>query len=137
MILLSKGVWGDWQPLVTLVRLPVLKELDCPATADLACKLSGTDLYLLDSLSGDDAFGKAVSVPEGFLGGAIPVPRPTSGTLFVKLRDDPQVVHPTSLTAPELSAPPADTERTDPRQSTMSVDTAAFDEGRKSLAVPQ
>ena len=29
----AKGVTGDWQPLATLVRLPVLKELNCPATA--------------------------------------------------------------------------------------------------------
>jgi hypothetical protein len=42
----AKGVTGDWQPLATLVRLPVLKELNCPATAELACKLSGTNLFL-------------------------------------------------------------------------------------------
>ena len=47
----AKGVTGDWQPLATLVRLPVLKELKCPATAELACKLSGTNLFLIDSVS--------------------------------------------------------------------------------------
>src|SRR6202012_2227113 len=40
------GVSGDWQPLATLVRLQVLRELKCPATAELACKLSGSGLFL-------------------------------------------------------------------------------------------
>ena len=30
---------GDWQPLATLVRLPMLNDLKCPATRELACKL--------------------------------------------------------------------------------------------------
>ena len=33
---IANSVPGDWQRLATLVRLPVLKELKCPATADLA-----------------------------------------------------------------------------------------------------
>ncbi len=40
--IVSAGVAGDWQPLLTLVRLPSLKQLSCPATAELACKLSGS-----------------------------------------------------------------------------------------------
>jgi hypothetical protein len=115
----AKGVAGDWQPLATLVRLPVLKELTCPATPELACKLSGTDLYLLDSLSGNAEFNNPVSVPDGFLGSAMPVPHPSAGTLFLKLRDDPQVVNPTSLTAQQLPVTPADFERSDSRQSAL------------------
>jgi hypothetical protein len=118
----ANGVAGDWQPLATLVRLPILRELDCPATPELACKLSGTDLYLLDSLSADAEFTNPVSVPDGFLGLAIPVPHPSAGTLFLKLRDDPQVVNPTSLTAQQLPALPADSERADSRQSALRVD---------------
>ena len=45
-----KGVVGDWQPLANLVRLPMLKELKCPATPELACKLSGSNLFLIDSI---------------------------------------------------------------------------------------
>jgi hypothetical protein len=112
-------VAGDWQPLATLVRLPVLKELTCSATPELACKLSGTDLYLLDSLSGNAEFNNPVSVPDGFLGSAMPVPHPSAGTLFLKLRDDPQVVNPTSLTAQQLPVTPADSERSDSRQSAL------------------
>ena len=40
------GVSGDWQPLATLVRLPVLKDLTCPSRPELACKLTGSDLFL-------------------------------------------------------------------------------------------
>jgi hypothetical protein len=33
----ADGRKGDWQPLATLVRVPVLKELRCPESADQAC----------------------------------------------------------------------------------------------------
>ncbi|MGH3547581.1 MAG: hypothetical protein ACRDQU_05580, partial [Pseudonocardiaceae bacterium] len=85
------GVTGDWQPLATLVRLPKLHELVCPATPELACKLSGSNLFLVDSISTDPAFAHPVQVPDGFPGYALPVPHPTDGRLFVKLRDDPGV----------------------------------------------
>jgi hypothetical protein len=120
----AKGVAGDWQPLATLVRLPVLKTLECPATPELACKLSGTNLYLIDSLAADAQFTKPVAVPDGFIGSAIPVPHPSAGTLFLKLRDDPQVINPTVLTAQQLPSAGADAERTDARQSALRVDAA-------------
>ena len=72
----AKGVAGDWQPLANLVRLPMLKKLDCPATPELACKLTGSSLYLIDSVSADAQFTKPVMVPDGFLGSAMPVPHP-------------------------------------------------------------
>jgi hypothetical protein len=120
----SKGVAGDWQPLATLVRLPGLKSLDCPPTPELACKLSGANLYLIDSVAGDASFGKPVTIPEGFLGSAIPVPHPAGGTLFLKLRDNPQIVNPTTLTAQQLPATPTDAERTDSRQSALRAEAA-------------
>jgi hypothetical protein len=120
----SKGVASDWQPLATLVRLPALKSLECPPTPELACKLSGANLYLIDSVSADASFGKPVVVPDGFLGAALPVPHPNGGTLFLRLRDNPQVVNPTTLTAEQIPATPADTERTDSRQSALRADTA-------------
>jgi hypothetical protein len=115
----SKGVAGDWQPLATLVRLPALKSLECPPTSELACKLSGANLYLIDSVSADAGFGKPVVVPDGFLGSAIPVPHPNGGALFLKLRDDPDIVNSTSLTAQQLPATPTDTERSGARQSAL------------------
>jgi hypothetical protein len=95
---------GDWQPLVTLVRLPILNDLKCPASRELACKLSGSSLFLVDSVSSNPQFDHAVQVPEGFPGFALPVPRPTDGALYLKLRDDPSVVNATTLVAQQLPA---------------------------------
>ena len=119
-----KGVSGDWQPLATLVRLPALKALECPSTPELACKLSGERLYLIDSVSADASFKKPVVVPDGFLGPAIPVPHPSDGALFLKLRDNPQVVNPTTLAAQQLPQAPADADRSDTRQSTLHANAA-------------
>jgi hypothetical protein len=105
---IANGVPGDWQRLATLVRLPVLKELKCPATAELACKLSGSNLFLVDSVSNDPKFSHPVQVPDGFPGYAMPVPHPTDGNLYVKLRDDPSVINLTALGAQVL--PPSSDE---------------------------
>jgi hypothetical protein len=104
------GVSGDWQPLATLVRLPVLTDLTCPATPELACKLSGSGLFLVDSISGDPQFNHAVQVPDGFPGYALPVPQPTNGQLYVKLRDNPSVVNPIAMSM--VSLPPSPEEAT-------------------------
>jgi len=107
----AKGVMGDWQPLGNLVRLPLLKVLTCPATPELACKLSGSSLFLIHSVANDREFTHPVQVPDGFLGAALPVPHPTGGTLFVKLRDDPTAVNPITLTAQQLPPSPKDQAR--------------------------
>jgi hypothetical protein len=75
-------------------------------------------------VSADATFQKPVVVPDGFLGSAIPVPHPSGGALFLKLRDDPQVVNPTTLTARQLPPPPSDTDRSDSRQSALSAGAA-------------
>lgn len=113
----SKGSAGDWQPLATLVRLPALKTLECPPTPELACRLSGSNLYLIDSVAATASFDKPVFVPDGFLGGSLPVPHPKSGTLYLKLRDDPQVVNPTTLVAQQLPVAPAESDRSEVRQA--------------------
>jgi hypothetical protein len=102
----AKGIAGDWQPLGNLVRLPVLQELSCPSTPELACKLSGANLYLIDSVSNDAAFTHPVQVPDGFLGSALPVPHPTTGPLYLKLRDDPSAVNLTTMETRQLPASP-------------------------------
>lgn len=96
------GVAGDWQPLLSLVRLPVLKELKCPENVELACKLSGSDLFLVDSVSGNPQFERAVQISEGFPGYSLPVPHPTAGLLYIKLRDDPSVINIVALEAQPL-----------------------------------
>ena len=101
--LVANGVMGDWQTLATLVRLPMLKELKCPAAPELPCKLFGADLFLVDSVSNEAQFGRAVQVPDGFTGYSLSVPHPTDGQLFVKLRDDPSAIHAVALATQELS----------------------------------
>jgi hypothetical protein len=98
----ASGAAGDWHPLATLVRLPVLRELKCPATADLACKLSGSNLFLVEAVSSDPQFAHPVQVPDGFPGYALPVPHPTDGPLYVKLRDYPSVINTSALSAQSL-----------------------------------
>jgi hypothetical protein len=104
----NRGVAGDWQPLITLVRLPVLQALQCPAALEQTCKLTGSNLFLVDSVSGDPEFKGAVAVPAGFPGRALPVPRPGKSGLYIKLRDDPTVVNVVALVAAGPPAPPAD-----------------------------
>ena len=103
---IDNGVSGAWQPLATLVRLPQLRTLVCPATAKLACKLSGADLFLLEAIAEDPAFRHAVQVPDGFPGYALPVPHPKDGRLYVKLRDDPAVINIASVAERQLPPPP-------------------------------
>jgi hypothetical protein len=115
----AKGIAGDWLPLATLVRLPMLEELKCPATPELACKLSGSNLFLIDSVSSDAQFSQPVKVPDGFLGSALPVPHPKSGQLYLKLRDDPSVVNPTLLAATEIASSSEDSSRAAVRNSAL------------------
>jgi hypothetical protein len=125
--IIADGVGGDWQPLVTLVRLPALNELKCPATPDLACKLSGANLFLIDSIASDRSFDHPVQVPDGFPGYSLPVPHPSSGQLYVKLRDDPSVINPTVLVAQQLPPSPAELAR-------LAAQHAAADAARVAQA---
>jgi hypothetical protein len=102
----ADGVTGSWLPLATLVRLPRLTSLECPQTADVACRLSGTDLFLIDSVSADPQFHSPVQVPDGFPGSSLPVPHPASGELFVRLRDDPAIVNAATLGTQVLAIAP-------------------------------
>jgi hypothetical protein len=83
---------GDWQPLANVVRLPSLKEIRCPDAPDQQCKLSGTNLFLIDSVASNAQFTNPVPVPVGFVGSMLSVPRPNGTLLYIKLRDDPAAV---------------------------------------------
>jgi hypothetical protein len=131
----DKGIAGDWQSLGNLVRLPVLRDLVCPATPDLACKLSGANLFLIDSVSSERDFHHPVPVPDGFLGSALPVPHPAAGALFVKLRDNPAVVNSTALDVQQLTPSPSDLTRAAARQPALS-DNAAPAEKHSDEANP-
>jgi len=83
------GVAGDWMPLGTLVRLP---DIETAACANDRCTLAGSKLFLIESVAADAAFAKSTAVPDGFTGATIEVPAPATGTLYLRLRDDPQAV---------------------------------------------
>ena len=105
------GVPGEWVPLVTLVRLPKLSGALCTSDPERGCLLTGADLFLLDSVSVDADFKRATSIPDGFTAGALRIPHPLQGKLYVKLRDDPESVNVANLnvktTPAESTEPPA------------------------------
>lgn len=123
----ANGVTGAWQPLAILVRLPQLRELKCPATPELACKLSGSDLFLVDALSTDPKFSHPVEVPDGFPGYALPVPHPTGGQLYVRLRDDPSVINLAALDVKQVPPSPQETARADVRHAAAQAESQTFD----------
>jgi hypothetical protein len=86
------GIDGDWQPLISLVRLPNLKGFRCGPSPEKQCTLSGDKLFLLDSVSNDPDFVNSVAIPEGFVEDALTIPQPKAKTLYIKLRDDPTTV---------------------------------------------
>ncbi|MGC1482947.1 MAG: hypothetical protein WA789_04060 [Candidatus Acidiferrum sp.] len=89
----ANGGKGDWQPLMTLVRLPKITRIVCPENVGQPCRLEGSDLFLIDSLSSDEKFTSPVVVSEGFAGTSISVPRPNGTLLYVKLRDAPGAIN--------------------------------------------
>jgi hypothetical protein len=91
---------SDWLPLVTLVREPKLTLLQCPADATQPCTVTGTDLFLTQSVSADPAFASPVEVPDGFTGTSLTVPHVNAATLFLRLRDDPGSIDTASLPTP-------------------------------------
>jgi hypothetical protein len=99
-----EGVAGDWVPLTTLVRLPRVTAVDCPADPDASCTLTGSNLFLFDSVSADPDFARATHVPDGFTKPVLLIPHPSRGRLYVKLRDDPAVV---SVATLDVMAPPS------------------------------
>jgi hypothetical protein len=89
----ADGAKGDWTPLVNLVRIPSVKEIRCPDSPDKQCKLTGTNLFLIDSVASDSQFSHTVPVPAGFVDSTLSVPRPNGTLLYLKLRDDPSTVN--------------------------------------------
>lgn len=89
--LVQDGAIGDWQPLVTVVRLPVLNGLTCPADS-ASCTLAGCDLFVVSAISGAADFAQSTPVPLGFVGTSLALPRPAGKTLYLRLHDAPDSV---------------------------------------------
>jgi hypothetical protein len=104
-----EGIAGDWLPLVTLVRLPVLKDIHCPADASQPCTLTGSNLYLIDKLAIDADFTNPTEVPEGFVGTTLAIPRPGRSGFYLRLRDDPSAAN--SVVMPIAPIPTTTAER--------------------------
>jgi hypothetical protein len=90
--------------------------------------VSGSNLFLVDSVSSDAEFSHSVKVPEGFLGSALLVPHPAAGPLYVRLRDDPSVVNPATLIPAQLPASPVDLQRSAARQPALPTDASTNSE---------
>jgi len=108
----ADGTAGDWQPLVTLVRIPMLEGIHCVKTAEVKtaeakigeeksaeikpaekqCTLDGDKLFLIDAVSADPAFTNSITVPDGFVESTLTIPQPDGKSIYLKLRDDPSNV---------------------------------------------
>ena len=116
---------SDWIPLATLVRLPQLVQLQCPAETALPCTVTGSNLFLLESLSTSPSFTDPVAVPDGYTGSTLTVPHPTAATLFLKLRDDPNSISSVVLPSPRPPVTVARVAHHHPETSAQPGDTPA------------
>jgi hypothetical protein len=82
--IVQREVAGPWAELGTLVRLPRIAGIAC-ADGQERCTLTGSDLFLLDAVASDPGFAQPVTVPQGFTGTSLAVPK---GPLYLRLRDD-------------------------------------------------
>jgi len=96
----AEGVTGDWLPLGTLVRLPGFKELRCPRALAKPCTLSGSNLFLASAVGATPDLANATDVPPDFTGTQLSLPHPANGTVYLRLRDDPETVQ--TLTLPVI-----------------------------------
>lgn len=102
-----EGAYGDWQPLVNLVRMPELKSIECvppvkgaerraasekPEPSESQCTLTGDKLFLIDAISADPEFTTPVTVPDGFIEASLSLSVPRGKGVYIKLRDDPTTV---------------------------------------------
>jgi hypothetical protein len=135
--LIEDGVAGDWQPLTTLVRLPEFGDLKCPDSPDQLCQLTGSRLFLVDSVSSDPQFVHSIQVSEGFPGYFLSVPRPTNGELYVKLHDDPSVVNSITFPTESLQPPPAAISAASSKSVTHTSNPAASGSSSSSVSAVQ
>ncbi|WP_304537147.1 hypothetical protein [Sphingobium cyanobacteriorum] len=89
--LLRVGAASDWQPLVTLARLPQIDAVACEGKAQ-GCMIKGRDLFLIDAVGTTPTLDQAVQVAHGYTGSALTIPAPRDGTLYLRLRDAPDSV---------------------------------------------
>lgn len=157
------GTAGDWLPLVTVVRLPALTELRCPAQRNAVsqhahrvaqresaqpeanpqpCSLVGSNLYLIDSVSASPDFAQATSIPEGSMATTIPLARPVDGMVYLRLRDDPATTDQARMRVvviPAVALSPETTSGSTPAPKDAQTDTqpATQTDAQPAAAAPQ
>lgn len=82
---------SDWQPLVTLARLPQIEVVACEDKA-AGCTIRGRDLFLIDAVGTNPTLDHAAQVVQGYTGSALKTPAPQDGKLYLRLRDAPDNV---------------------------------------------
>lgn len=108
------GTAGDWIPLITLVRLPTLDDVHCPWESAQPCTVTGSGLYLVDSIATDASFTNPTDVPEGFIGTTLSLPRPNKTGFYLKLRDDPSAANMVTIPLSIQRAPSQRAQKTAP-----------------------
>ncbi len=83
----TPAIGYPWPPSSACPRLPTFT---APAIPMHPCTLTGSDLYLVDSVAPEAGFANPVSVPEGFVGNTLSIPRPPKSGFYLKLRDEPE-----------------------------------------------
>jgi hypothetical protein len=139
----ADGVTGDWVPLGTLVRLPGFSPanaLRCPRNPAKPCLLTGTNLFLITAVGATPDMANAVDVPAEFSGNALTVPNVaragasaanangangSTGTLYVRLRDDPATVQTLNLPVATPVAGTTASDATNPPGTTQTRPDAA------------
>lgn len=124
---------SDWLPLVTLVRLPTLSQLQCPAETTQPCTLSGNNFFMLQSLALNPDYTDPVPVPDGYTGISLSVPHPTAATIFFKLRDDPASIDSAVMPMP---APPVTAHLHHPSRSAQNEPQPSSAEPEPGTPVP-
>jgi len=82
------GDGSRWAPLGTAVRLPAVQAITC--TTPTTCTLTGSRLFLIGAVAGNERFDGAQTIADGYTDGAVditlPAPAP-AGMLYLRLRD--------------------------------------------------
>lgn len=120
----ADGTAGDWIPLATLVRLPILQDIHCPSDPAAPCTLTGSDLYLVESVATDAEFTNPINVPEGFVGTTLNLPRPPKTGFYLRLRDEPSSANVVTLPVQIQRAPPAPANTQSPAPSPAAPSAA-------------
>lgn len=87
-------IWHDdvasnWTPLATIVRLPDIHSVSCPARDK--CQVSGDRLFLIKAIGATEQPEGMQTIPDGFVNPRITTAAGRDGRIFLQLRDAAQV----------------------------------------------